>query len=53
MNKKTSLYEAPTTEVLVVRFEGAILTGSDTVKSNRFGETATVNDQSDAEDWWE
>lgn len=26
MNKKKSLYEAPTTDVLVVRFEGAILT---------------------------
>ena len=28
MNKKTSLYEAPTTKVLVVRFEGSLLTGS-------------------------
>ena len=26
MNKKKSLYEAPTTDVLVVRFEGALLT---------------------------
>jgi hypothetical protein len=36
MNKKKSLYEAPTTDVLVVRFEGAILTGSDPnrVRSN-------------------
>ena len=29
MNKKKSLYEAPTTKVLVVRCEGGILTGSD------------------------
>lgn len=28
MNKKKSLYEAPTTNILVVRFEGALLTGS-------------------------
>ena len=28
MNKKNSLYEAPTTNILVVRFEGALLTGS-------------------------
>ena len=33
MNKKKSLYEAPTTDVLVVRFEGALLTGSDGIKS--------------------
>ena len=33
MNKKKSLYEAPTTDVLVVRFEGAILTGSITTQS--------------------
>ena len=26
MNKLKSLYEAPTTDVLVVRFEGALLT---------------------------
>ena len=32
MNKMKSLYEAPTTDVLVVRFEGAILQGS--VKAN-------------------
>ena len=25
MNKKKSLYEAPTTNILVVRFEGALL----------------------------
>lgn len=28
MNKKKSLYEAPTTNILVVRFEGNLLTGS-------------------------
>ena len=28
MNKTKSLYEAPTTDVLVVRFEGAILQAS-------------------------
>ena len=28
MNKKKCLYEAPTTNILVVRFEGALLTGS-------------------------
>lgn len=28
MNKKKSLYEAPTTNILVVRFEGALLQGS-------------------------
>ena len=28
MNKTKSLYEAPTTDVLVVRFEGNLLTGS-------------------------
>jgi len=26
MNKNKSLYEAPTTDVLVIRFEGALLT---------------------------
>ena len=29
MNKIKSLYEAPTIDILVVQFEGAILTGSD------------------------
>ena len=33
MNKKKSLYEAPTTDVLVVRFEGALLQGSNGIKS--------------------
>ena len=28
MNKKKSLYEVPTTDVLVVRFEGALLQAS-------------------------
>ena len=28
MNKKKSLYEAPTTNILVVRFEGALLQAS-------------------------
>ena len=28
MNKMKSLYEAPTTDILVVRFEGALLTVS-------------------------
>lgn len=34
MNKKKCLYEAPTTNILVVRFEGAILTGSDGVNQS-------------------
>lgn len=34
MNKMKSLYEAPKTDVLVVRFEGAILTGSDGVNQS-------------------
>ena len=33
MNKKKSLYEAPTIDVLVVQFEGAILTGSNNAQS--------------------
>lgn len=33
MNKKKSLYEAPTTNILVVRFEGALLTGSNKAQS--------------------
>ena len=28
MNKKKSLYEAPTIDILVVQFEGALLQGS-------------------------
>ena len=34
MNKEKQTYEAPAAETLVVRFEGALLTGSDSVKSN-------------------
>lgn len=34
MNKIKSLYEAPTIDVLVVQFEGAILTGSDDVNQS-------------------
>ena len=34
MNKMKSLYEAPTTNILVVRFEGAILIGSDGVNQS-------------------
>ena len=33
MNKIKSLYEAPTIDVLVVQFEGAILTGSNNAQS--------------------
>ena len=33
MNKKLSLYEAPTIDVLVVRLEGGILTGSNNAQS--------------------
>ena len=33
MNKKKSLYEAPTIDILEVRFEGAILTGSNNAQS--------------------
>ena len=36
MNKKKSLYEAPTTDVLVVRFEGMVCTSPNgTNSSNR------------------
>ena len=43
MNKMKSLYEAPTTDVLVVRFEGNLLTGSP-----QFGTTGSAG--SDTED---
>ena len=33
MNKKKSLYEAPTIDILEVRFEGALLQGSNGIKS--------------------
>ena len=49
MNKLKSLYEAPTTDVLVVRFEGAILTGSDelTPKSWTAGQSGWFEDDDD------
>ena len=34
MNKIKSLYEAPTIDILEVRFEGTILTGSDGVNQS-------------------
>ena len=39
MNKNKSLYEAPQTDVLVVRFEGALLQGSVNAFSNQGTET--------------
>ena len=46
MNKKKSLYEAPTTDVLVVRFEEGVLTGSP-----QFGTTGSAGDDTDDEDY--
>ena len=47
MNKKKSLYEAPTTNILVVRFEGALLTvsGDMEAKSWTAGQTIWFNDE--------
>ena len=52
MNKERMAYIAPTSELLVVRFEQGFLTGSDTMSAPSFGERGSINDQSDAEDWW-
>ena len=41
MNKIKSLYEAPTTDVLVVRFEGALLTVSGDMKAKSWAEGQT------------
>ena len=47
MNKMKSLYEAPTTDVLVVRFEGAILntSGDLTPKGWTAGESNWFDDE--------
>jgi len=45
MNKKKSLYEAPTTDVLVVRFEGALLQTS--VTWGKKNDAASVGDEDD------
>ena len=47
MNKIKSLYEAPTIDVLVVQFEGAILTGSNNAQSMEM--PYFIEDE--AEDW--
>ena len=49
MNKLKSLYEAPTTDALVVRFEGAILTGSDKLNPNSWtpGQSGWFEDDDD------
>lgn len=44
MNKKKSLYEAPTIDVLVVQFEESVLTGSP-----QFGTTGSAGDDTDDE----
>ena len=44
MNKKKSLYEAPTTDILVVRFEGSLLLVS--TQSNRI-QNATIDSWED------
>ena len=47
MNKIKSLYEAPTIDILVVRLEGAILTGSNNAQSMEM--PYFIEDE--AEDW--
>ena len=48
MNKKKSLYEAPTTKVLVVRFEGMVCTSPNgTNSSNRTEYLISVPDDYD------
>lgn len=45
MNKKKSLYEAPTTNILVVRFEGALLQTS--VTWGNKNDAASVGNEED------
>lgn len=45
MNKKKSLYEVPTTDVLVVRFEEALLTGSPVAGQAGANETFNFYDE--------
>ncbi|MBR1558138.1 MAG: hypothetical protein IJ647_10375 [Prevotella sp.] len=45
MNKKKSLYEAPTTDVLVVRFEEGVLTGSPVAGQAGANETYNFYDE--------
>ncbi len=45
MNKKKSLYEAPTTDVLVVRFEEGVLTGSPVAGQAGANETYNYYDE--------
>ena len=45
MNKKKSLYEAPTTDILVVRFEGALLQTS--TLSSKGTELMTIDSEED------
>ena len=45
MNKKKSLYEAPTTNILVVRFEGALLQTS--TLSSKGTELMTIDSEED------
>ena len=49
MNKEKLLYEAPTAQTFVVRFEGAILTGSN-LGSSGFSEQGNVIDD-DTDGW--
>ena len=46
MNKKKSLYEAPTTNILVVRFEGMLMASGDPRKGgiNNIGGDDVLND---------
>ena len=50
MNKNKSLYEAPTTNILVVRFEGMLMTSGDPRKGgiNNIGGDDVLND----DDWY-
>ena len=48
MNKEKLLYEAPTAQTFVVRFEGVIC-GS---PNGGFGDSPNVDDQSGDDDWY-
>lgn len=51
MNKKT-YFEAPSAELIVVRFEeNFCATGDQVVSNSSFGENADVDDQSN-QNWW-
>ena len=55
MNKKKSLYEAPTTETLVVRFEDSILQITSPAVANAMGlydfNSTNGNIQDDSSEW--